>query len=65
MKIFRETKSNKIKLIHFENQFIRENGDPIEFLKILVIKLVNREKSLSKSSAILLEQVQFKCNTKL
>ena len=62
VKIFSDIKSNKIKLIHYNTQ---ENGDSIEFLKNIVVKLLNREYSLSKSSVILFEQLQFKYNTEL
>lgn len=65
IKMFSDIKSNKVKLIHYNNQFIKENGDLIEFLKNIVVRLLNRENSLSKSSAILIEQLQFKYNTEL
>jgi hypothetical protein len=57
LKIFKDLKSKKIKLIHYENHFVKKNGDSIELLKKIIVKLLNRENSLSKSSAILLEQV--------
>ena len=61
--IFSNIKSKKIKLIHYNNHFLKDNGDSIKFLKNIVVRLLNRENSLSKSSAILLEQRQFKYNT--
>ena len=60
VKIFNDLKSKKIKLIQYENHFLKENGDSIEFLKKMIMKLLNRESSLSKSSTILLEQNHFK-----
>jgi len=65
VKIFSDIRSNKVKLIHYNNKFIKENGDSIQILKNIVVKLLNRENSLSKSTAILLEQLQFKYNTEL
>jgi len=60
VKIFNNIKSKKIKLIHYENHFQKENGDSNEFLKKIIIKLLNRESSLSKSSTVLLEQLHLK-----
>ena len=60
VKIFNHLKSKKIKLIHYENHFLKENGDSNEFLKKMIVRLLNRESSLSKSSTILLEQNHLK-----
>ena len=65
VKIFSDIRSNKIKLIHYNNHFIKENGDSNQILKNLIVKLLNRENSLSKSTVILLEQLQYKYNTEL
>ena len=60
VKIFNHIKSKRIKLIRYENHFIKENGNSNELLKKMIVKLLNRESSLSKSSTILLEQFHFK-----
>jgi hypothetical protein len=65
VKIFSDIKSNKIKLIHYNNHFIKDNGDSNLILKNVIVKLLNRENSLSKSTVILLEQLKYKYNTEL
>ena len=65
IKIFSDIKNKKIRLIHYENHFTRENGNSLDFLKNLVNKLLNREITLSKSSMILIERLQFKYNPEL
>ena len=57
---FSEIKSKKIKLIHYNDRFVNENGDSLDILKEIVVKLLNRENSLSKSSRILMERLSFK-----
>jgi len=65
VKIFSDIKTNKINLIHYNNHFMKENGDSNQILKNLIVKLLSRENSLSKSTVILLEQLQYKYNTEL
>jgi hypothetical protein len=65
VKTFNDIRNNKIKLIHYNNKFIKENGDSIQMLRNIIVKLLNRENSLSKSTLILLEQLQFKYNTEI
>ncbi len=57
VKIFNDIKNKRIKLIHFKNHFQKENGESNDSLKKTIIKLLNRESSLSKSSSNLLEQL--------